>query len=55
MYLGKRTRKFFFLNFAPLTQSVHITLKRVSKRSSFRYRFQEHLLKFLMLVATHSE
>jgi hypothetical protein len=26
-----------------------ITLKRVSKRSSFRYRFQEHLLKFLML------
>jgi hypothetical protein len=31
-----------------------ITLKRVSKRSSFRYRFQEHLLKFLMLAVTDS-
>jgi hypothetical protein len=35
--------------------TVSITLKRVSKRSSFRYAFQEHLLKFLMLAVTHSE
>jgi hypothetical protein len=35
--------------------TVCITLKRVSKRSSFRYAFQEHLLKFLMLAVTHSE
>jgi hypothetical protein len=34
---------------------VSITLKRVSKRSSFRYAFQEHLLTFLMLAVTHSE
>jgi hypothetical protein len=34
---------------------VSITLKRVSKRRSFRYAFQEHLLKFLMLAVTHSE
>jgi hypothetical protein len=33
---------------------VSITLKRVSKGSSFRYAFQEHLLKFLMLAVTHS-
>jgi hypothetical protein len=38
-----------FFYFAP------ITLKRVSKRRSFRYAFQEHLLKFLMLAVTHSE
>jgi hypothetical protein len=31
--------------------TVRITLKRISKRSSFRYRFQEHLVKFLMLAA----
>jgi hypothetical protein len=31
------------------------TVKRVSKRSSFRYAFQEHLLKILMLAVTHSE
>jgi hypothetical protein len=31
-----------------------MTLKRVLKRSSFRYAFQEHLLKFLMLAVTHS-
>jgi hypothetical protein len=35
--------------------TVSITLKRVSKRSSFRYAFQEHLLKVLMLAVTHSE
>jgi hypothetical protein len=35
--------------------TVSITLKRVSKRSSFRYAFQEHLLTFLMLAVTHSE
>jgi hypothetical protein len=35
--------------------TVSITLKRVSKRNSFRYAFQEHLLKFLMLAVTHSE
>jgi hypothetical protein len=35
--------------------TVSITLKRVSKRSSFRYAFQEHLLKFLMLAVTHNE
>jgi hypothetical protein len=35
--------------------TVSITLKRVSKRRSFRYAFQEHLLKFLMLAVTHSE
>jgi hypothetical protein len=35
--------------------TVSITLKRVSKRSSFRYVFQEHLLKFLILAMTHSE
>jgi hypothetical protein len=34
---------------------VSITFKRVSKRSSFRYAFQEHLFKFLMLPMTHSE
>jgi hypothetical protein len=34
---------------------VSITLKRVSKRSSFRYAFQEHFLKILMLAVTHSE
>jgi hypothetical protein len=32
--------------------TVSVTLKRVSKRSSFRYAFQEHLLKFLMLAVT---
>jgi hypothetical protein len=56
MYLGKRTQNtdvfiFLFCTF----NTVSITLKPVSKRSSFRYRFQEHLLKFLMLAATHSE
>jgi hypothetical protein len=35
--------------------TVSITLKRVSKRSSFRCAFQEHFLKFLMLAVTHSE
>jgi hypothetical protein len=35
--------------------TVSITLKRVSKRSSFRYAFQEHLLKILTLAVTHSE
>jgi hypothetical protein len=35
--------------------TVSITLKRISKRSSFRYAFQEHLLKFLMLAVIHSE
>jgi hypothetical protein len=35
--------------------TVSITLKRVSKRSSFRYAFREHLLKFLMLAVTYSE
>jgi hypothetical protein len=35
--------------------TVSITLKRVSKKSSFRYAFQKHLLKFLMLAVTHSE
>jgi hypothetical protein len=35
--------------------TVSITLKRVSKRRSFRYAFQEHLLNFLMLAVTHSE
>jgi hypothetical protein len=44
-----------FFSFAPITQSVYLTLKRVSKRSSFRYAFQEHLLKFLMLAVIHSE
>jgi hypothetical protein len=49
-------RLYIFFYFAPLTRStVSITLKRVSKRSSMRYRFQEHFHKFLMLVATHSE
>jgi hypothetical protein len=31
------------------------TVKRISKRSSFRYRLQEHLLKFLMLAVTPSD
>jgi hypothetical protein len=35
--------------------TVSITLKRVSKRSSFRYAFQEYLLIFFMLAVTHSE
>jgi hypothetical protein len=35
--------------------TIIITLKWVSKRSSFRYAFQEHLLKFLMLAVTNSE
>jgi hypothetical protein len=39
---------FFFFYFAP------ITLKRVLKRSSFRYALQEQLLTFLMLAVTHS-
>jgi hypothetical protein len=47
------SEKFFFL-FCTFN-TVIITLKRVSKSSSFRYRFQEHLLKFLMLAVTHSE
>jgi hypothetical protein len=34
--------------------TVSTTHKRVSKRRSFRYAFQEHLLKFLMLAVTHS-
>jgi hypothetical protein len=34
--------------------TVSTTLKRVLKRRSFRYAFQEHLLKFLMLAVTHS-
>jgi hypothetical protein len=45
-----------FFYFAPIMQSViSITLKWVLKRRSFRYAFQEHLLKFLMLAVTHSE
>jgi hypothetical protein len=44
--------KWFFFLFCTYN-TVSITLKRVSKRSSFGYAFQEHLLKFLML--THSE
>jgi hypothetical protein len=36
-------------------KTVSITLKRVSKRKSFRYAFQEHLLQFLMLAVTDSE
>jgi hypothetical protein len=35
--------------------TVSITLKWVSKRSSFRYAFQEYLLIFFMLAVTHSE
>jgi hypothetical protein len=35
--------------------TVSIIRKWVSKRSSFRYAFQEHLLQFLMLAVTHSE
>jgi hypothetical protein len=35
--------------------TVIITLQRVSKRSSFRYAFQEYLLKFLMLALIESE
>jgi hypothetical protein len=46
-------KKFLFL-FCTFN-TLSITCKRVSKRSSIRYRFQEHLLKFLMLLATHSE
>jgi hypothetical protein len=46
---------FFFFYFAPITQSVYLTLKRVLKRSSFRYAFEEHLRKFLMLTVTYSE
>jgi hypothetical protein len=42
---------FLFCSF----NTVIITLKWVSKRSSFRYAFQEHLLKFLMLAVTNSE
>jgi hypothetical protein len=34
---------------------VTITLKWISKRSSFWYAFQEHLFKFFMLPVTHSE
>jgi hypothetical protein len=30
-------------------------LKQVSKKSSFRYAFREHLLKSLILAVTHSE
>jgi hypothetical protein len=45
-----------FFYFSPVTQSsIIITLKWVSKRSSFRYWFQEHLLKFLMLAVTDSD
>jgi hypothetical protein len=35
--------------------TVIITLKRIAKRSSFRYGFQEHLLKSLMLAVIDSE
>jgi hypothetical protein len=35
--------------------TVIITLKRVSKKNSSGYRFQEHLLKLLMLAVTDSE
>jgi hypothetical protein len=45
--------KYFFL--FCIYNTVSITLKRVSKRSSFRYAFQEHLLKFVMLAVIHSE
>jgi hypothetical protein len=48
-----KTVKYFFLFCTYNT--VSITLKRASKRRSFRYAFQEHLLKFLMLAVTHSE
>jgi hypothetical protein len=47
---------FFFLFCTYNTVSITLKrLKRVSKRSSFRYAFQEHLLKFLMLAVTYSE
>jgi hypothetical protein len=47
-------QEIFFFLFCT-NNTVSITLKRVSKRSSFRYAFQEHLLKFLMLAVTQSE
>jgi hypothetical protein len=50
---GRRLIKLLFLFWTYNT--VSITLKRVSKRSSFRYAFQEYLLKILMLTVTHSE
>jgi hypothetical protein len=52
-YCAKPAKKYIFLFCTYKT--VSITLKRVSKRSSFRYAFQEHLLKFLMLAVTDSE
>jgi hypothetical protein len=48
---GNNSKMWWIYNF----NTVSIILKRVSKRSSFRYRFQEHLVKFLMLAVTHSE
>jgi hypothetical protein len=48
---GNKSHLFLFCTY----NAVSITLKRISKRSSFRYAFQEHLLKFLMLAVTHSE
>jgi hypothetical protein len=53
----KKTQRQFHKKFLFLFctyNTVSITLKRVSKRSSFRYAFQEHLLTFLMLAVTHS-
>jgi hypothetical protein len=47
--------KNIFSNLHLSYNTVSITLKRVSKRSSFRYAFQEHVHKFLMLAVTHSE
>jgi hypothetical protein len=37
------------------TNTISITLKRVSKRSSFRYRFQEHLLIHIFNVGSDSQ
>jgi hypothetical protein len=53
MSFNGNTPNYFFL-FCTFN-TVSITLKQVSKSSSFRYWFQEHLLKFSMLVATYSE
>jgi hypothetical protein len=46
-------KKFIFL-FGTFN-TVIIIFKGGSKMSSFRHRFQEHLLKFLMLAVTDSE
>jgi hypothetical protein len=50
--INRSLRNFFLFG---TYNTVSIILKRVSKRSSFRYASQEHLFQFLRLPVTHSE